>query len=70
MPTLSAAQLTPLSLTEVEAQYQAAQKQVNDLAVEQQLRSEQLAQAQAHQQEQQQAWLTALQHSPDRKSVV
>lgn len=64
LPALSAAQLAALSLAEVEAQYQTAQKLANDLAVEQQLRSEQLAQAQAHQQEQQQAWLTALQHSP------
>ena len=64
MPALSEAQLTPLSLAEVEAQYQAAQKLANDLAVEQQLRTEQLGQAQANQQEQQQAWLAALQLSP------
>ncbi|MBT9532418.1 MAG: exonuclease subunit SbcC, partial [Pseudomonas sp.] len=64
LPALSEAQLTPLSLAEVEAQYQAAQKLANDLAVEQQLRTEQLGQAQANQQEQQQAWLAALQLSP------
>lgn len=64
LPALSEAQLTPLSLAEVEAEYQAAQKLANDLAVEQQLRTEQLGQAQAHQQEQQQAWLAALQLSP------
>jgi exonuclease SbcC len=64
LPALSEAQLTPLSLAEVEAQYQAAQKLANDLAVEQQLRTEQLSQAQANQQEQQQVWLAALQLSP------
>jgi exonuclease SbcC len=64
LPALTEAQLAQLSLVHVDSEYQAAQKRVNDLAVQQQLRSQQLADDQVNHRQQQQAWLAALGLSP------